>query len=159
MLIDFQKDMEAAKPAEQLALHVLSSLTTGYTFTDVSNVKEYRYRGDIKATNNVTNQETFIEVKNDSRIADTNNILCEYQNYIKDGGYFIKGNMCSEYDYYCIVSQQQRKMYILDFSILQAHYTEGKHKIIEHFDQDTWCYLLPLQRMRELGGVVAELDY
>lgn len=104
MLIYFWKDLAAAKPAEKLVLDTFSSLTTDYTFTDVSNVKECRYKGDIKATA-ADGKELFIEVKNDSRIANTNNVLCEYQNYIKDGGYYIKGNMCSEYDIYCIVSQ------------------------------------------------------
>lgn len=158
MLIDFFKDLAAAKPAEELVLNTLSSLATGWRFTNVSNVKECRYKGDIKAENN-KGQVFFLEVKNDSRIAETGNILCEYQNFIKDGAYFIKGNMCSEYDYYCIVSQQQRKIYILDFSILKANYTKGKHKIIEHWDQDTWCYLLPLSVMKDLGGLLATLDY
>lgn len=158
MIRDFFKDLADAKPAEQIVLNTLSSLATGWCFTDVSNIEEYRYKGDIRATND-NGQVFFLEVKNDSRIAETGNILCEYKNYIKDGSYFIKGNMTSNYDFYCVVSQQQRKIYIFDFSILQAHYTEGKHRIIEHFDQDTWCYLLPVERMRELGGVIAELDY
>lgn len=158
MLRDFWTDLEAAKPAEQLVLRTLSNLATGFTFTDVSNVKECRYKGDILATA-ADGQQYYLEVKNDSRIADTGNILCEYQNFIKDGGYFIKGNMCSDYDYYCIVSQQQRKIYIIDFSILKTNYTKGQHKVIYHYDQDTWCYLLPLARLKQLGGLVAELDY
>jgi hypothetical protein len=104
MLRDFFKDLAAAKPAEQLVLNTLSSLATGFSFVDVSNLKECRYKGDIKAVS-TDGKEYFLEVKNDSRIADTGNILCEYQNYIKEGNYFIKGNMCSEYDFYCIVSQ------------------------------------------------------
>lgn len=158
MLTNFWKDLEAAKPAERLVLNTLASLTTDYTFTDVSDIKEYRYRGDILATDAFGNQ-ICIEVKDDSRIAETGNVLCEYQNYIKDGGYFIKGNMCSNYDYYCIVSQQQRKIYVIDFSILKANYTKGQHKIIYHYEQDTWCYLLPLAVLKKLGGVIAVLDY
>lgn len=158
MLIDFWKDLQSAKPAEQLVLNTLTSLAPGYTFTDVSNVKECRYKGDILATSN-DGKQIYIEVKNDSRIAETGNVLCEYQNFIKDGGYFIKGNMQSAYDIYCIVSQQQRKMYFIDFSILQANYTKGKHRIIEHFDQDTWCYLLPLTELERLGGIIKVLDY
>lgn len=158
MLRDFFKDLAEAKPAEQLVLNTLSNLATGYVFDDVSNIREYRYKGDIRATT-PNGKEVFLEVKNDSRIADTGNILCEYQNYIKDGNYFIKGNMCSDYDYYCIVSQQQRKIYIIDFSILKANYTKGEHKIIYHYDQDTYCYLLPLGVVKRLGGIVAILDY
>ena len=158
MLRDFQADMAAAKPAEQLVLNTLSSLATGWAFVDVSNIRECRYKGDIKAIS-ADGKEIYLEVKNDSRIADTGNILCEYQNYIKDGNYFIKGNMYSDYDYYCIVSQQQRKIYIIDFSILKANYTKGTHKVIEHWDQDTWCYLLPLGVVKSLGGLVATLEF
>lgn len=158
MLRDFYKDLELAKPAEDLVLNTLSSLAPGYTFDNVSNVREYRYKGDIKVST-PEGKEIFLEVKNDSRIADTSNVLCEYCNYIKDGDYFIKGNMYSDYDFYCIVSQQQRKIYIIDFSILKANYTKGEHKIIYHYDQDTWCYLLPLGVLKSLGGIVAVLDY
>ncbi len=159
MLKNFYKDLAAAKPAEQLVLKTLSSLATDYYFYDVSDIKEYRYRGDIRVINKITNREYFLEVKNDSRIADTGNVLCEYQNYIKDGDYFIKGNMFSDYDFYCIVSQQQRKIYIIDFSILKANYTKGEHKVIYHYDQDTYCYLLPLLVVKRLGGLIAEIDY
>ena len=158
MLKDFWTDLALAKPAEQLVLNTLASLTSDYTFTDVSNERQYFYKGDIKATG-ADGKEIFIEVKNDSRIADTGNVLCEYQNYIKDGDYFIKGNMCSDYDIYCVVSQQARKIYVIDFDILQANYTSGQHKIIYHYDQDTYCYLLPLATIKKLGGLIAEIDY
>lgn len=158
MLEQFFADLEAAKPAEQLVLNTLSSLATDWRFDDVSDLVEFRYKGDIKATSD-NGQIYYLEVKNDSRIADTKNILCEYANYIKDKSKFIKGNMKANYDYYCIVSEQQRKIYIIDFSILQAHYTEGKHKIIYHYDQDTYCYLLPLERLESLGGLLYTIDY
>jgi hypothetical protein len=105
MLRDFFKDLAAAKPAEELVLNTLSSLTADFTFTDVSNIKECRYKGDILAKSNSDNKEIYIEVKQDSRIAQTGNILCEYQNYYKDSDYFGKGNMYSSCDVYCIVSQ------------------------------------------------------
>lgn len=158
MLRDFIKDLQAAKPAEDLVLKTLSNLTTNYTFTNVSNQREYFYKGDILATA-ANGEQYFLEVKNDSRIADTGNVLCEYQNYIKDSDYYIKGNMFSDYDFYCIVSQQLRKIYIIDFSILQANYTRGKHKIIPHWDQDTYCYLLPLTEVERLGGLIATIDF
>lgn len=158
MIRDFFKDLQAAKPAEEIVLNTLSNLTTNYTFTNVSNNREYFYKGDILATS-ANGEQIFLEVKNDSRIADTGNVLCEYQNYIKDGGYYIKGNMLSDYDFYCVVSQQLRKIYIIDFSILQANYTRGVHKIIPHYDQDTYCYLLPLADIARLGGLVATLEY
>lgn len=102
---DFYKDLCAAKPAEQLVLNKLSSLTTDWVFTDVSNQREYFYKGDILATAADGSKQLFIEVKNDSRIADTGNILCETEVYNKDGNYYIQGNMSNDTDIYAIVSQ------------------------------------------------------
>jgi hypothetical protein len=42
-------------------------------------------------------------------------VLCEEEIFYKDGGYFGKGNMKSNYDIYCIVSQSERKIYVIDF--------------------------------------------
>jgi hypothetical protein len=103
MLKDFFSDMENAKQAELLVRDTLAALTKDYTFVAIGDVKEYRYKGDIKAIDAAGN-ELFIEVKDDSRIADTGNILCEEENYIKDGDYYIKGNMHCDSDIYCIVS-------------------------------------------------------
>lgn len=158
MIKDFNKDKEAAKYAEQLVLNTLSSLATGCKFTDVSNIKKYRYKGDILVTA-ADGQQYFLEVKDDSRIADTHNILCEYENYIKDEGRFIKGNMQSDYDFYCVVSQQQRKIFIYDFSILKQIYTKGTHKIIYHQDQDTYCYLLPQYIADRYNAHIKTIDY
>lgn len=93
MLKDFYKDLNEAKAAERLVRETLTSLAPGYIFEDVSDVRECRYLGDIKAINKETGEFCYVEVKNDSRIGETHNVLCEYENYIKDGGYFIKGNM------------------------------------------------------------------
>jgi hypothetical protein len=103
MLKDFFGDMENAKQAELLVRDTLAALTKDYTFEAVGDVKEYRYKGDIKAIDAAGN-ELFIEVKDDSRIADTGNILCEEENYIKDNDYFIDGAMRCDSDIYCVVA-------------------------------------------------------
>ena len=103
MLKDFYADLEKAKPAEQLVRDTLAALTDEYTFFTVGDVKEYRYKGDIKAVDKA-GKELFIEVKDDSRIADTGNILCEEENYIKEGDYFIDGAMRCDSDIYCVVA-------------------------------------------------------
>jgi hypothetical protein len=132
MLSDFYKDLEAAQAAEHLVADTFSSLTSGYQFEWVGDRKEYRYRGDIKATA-ADGREIFIEVKDDSRIADTRNVLCEEENYIKDGDYFIKGNMKSNTDIYCVVSAAERKIYVMDFKILKSIYKRfGTYTIIRH---------------------------
>ena len=77
MTSDFFSDLTSAKGAEQKVLETLSSLTNDYEFIDVSNKQEYWHKGDILAINKATGARTFIEVKDDSRIAETHNILCE----------------------------------------------------------------------------------
>lgn len=159
MLLDFKKDLEAAKPAEKLVLDTFASLATGYSFTDVSEDREYYYKGDIKAIA-PDGKEIYIEVKNDSRIADTGRILCEEENYIKECDYYINGNMRGSCDYYCIVSEKERLIYVLDFKILKSIYKRyGEFKIIYHSQQDTHCYLLDLCWAVSKGALIHKLKY
>ena len=158
MVRDFYSDLEKAKSAESLVANVFSSLTNDYTFEEVGDQREYFYRGDIKATT-ADGREVFIEVKNDSRIAETHNVLCEEEVFYKEGGYFGKGNMKSNYDIYCVVSQQDKKIYVIDFPILKANYRKGEFKVIHHYDQATYCYLLPLGTIKKLGGLITTIEY
>ena len=159
MLKDFYADLEAAKPAEELARNVLASLAPGYEFKDVSYETQCYYKGDIKATA-PDGQEFYIDVKNDSRIAETRNILCEEEVYYKDSNYFGKGNMQSDYDYLCIVSESEQRLYIVDFRKLKEIYKEkGKYKIIKHYDQDTFCYLVPLHVANKYGALIHKINY
>ena len=147
MLSNFNRDLEEGKEAEQIALEVLTNYSDYWTLEDVAAVKECRYLGDIKATT-PTGAVKYIEVKNDKRIAETQNILCEEENYIKDSNRFIKGNMSCKGDYYAIVSQSERKIYILDYVKLREIYKKGEFKVIPHAQQITYCYLLELCRAK-----------
>lgn len=158
MLYKFYDDLTKAKKAEQLVREVFTALTDKYTFDDVSEVRECRYKGDIKATA-ADGKEIYIEVKDDSRIADTGNVLCEYKNYIKDTEQFIKGNMLSDYDIYTIVSQAERKIYVIDFDVLKRIYKKGEFKVIPHQEQDTYCYLLALSIVKKYGGLIEIIEY
>lgn len=159
MLRDFKKDLENARAAEMLTLQLLENLTDDYDFYDMTNDRSWRYKGDIKAVSKATGKLIGIDVKDDSRIAETRNILCEEENYIKDGDYFIKGNMQSEYDVMAIVSQPERKIYFIDFEILKQNYKKGEFRVIKHFDQDTYCYLLPIGIIKKRGGLIAAIEY
>lgn len=158
MVFNFFDDLNKARVAESIVLDTFSQLTTGYSFENVANERKYFYKGDIKAIA-ADGREIFIEVKDDSRIADTGNVLCEYEVYYKESGTFGKGNMKSDYDIYCVVSQSEQKIYVIDFDTLQANYKKGQHKIIRHYDQDTYCYLLPIDTIKKLGGLIAVVDY
>ena len=104
MLKNFNKDREAARGAEDIVRDTFSSLASGYTFQIVADEREYFYKGDIKATNCATGEELFIEVKNDGVIAKTQNILCEEENYMKDGDYYTPNSYKIDYYiYHCAV--------------------------------------------------------
>ena len=92
MLGNFYQDLAKARGAERLVRETFAALTNDYTFEDVSNEREYFYRGDIKAIA-ADGREIFIEVKDDSRIQETHNVLCETAIYYYERGEYGKGNM------------------------------------------------------------------
>lgn len=158
MVSNFYSDLKKAQKAEELVREVFASLTSDYKFINVGDQREYFHKGDIKAVDSNGN-EVMIEVKDDSRIAETNRVLCEEEIFYKESGYFKKGNFHSNYEIYCVVSQQKRKIYVMDFSILKQHYKSGEHKVIRHIDQDTYCYLCALAQIRKWGAMIAEVEY
>ena len=82
----FLLDLNEAHIAENLVREVLASLTNEYVFESVADNREYYHKGDIKATS-ANGEEILIEVKDDSRIGDTGNILCEESVYYYSSGY------------------------------------------------------------------------
>lgn len=157
MVSNFYADLEKAHKAEELVREVFSSRTSLYSFYDVSNEREYYHKGDIKAIDDDGN-EIMIEVKDDSRIAETRNVLCEELVVYKDGD-FADGNMYSDYEIYCVVSQPERTIYVIDFSILRAHYKSGVYAEIPHSQQTTYCYLCSLGSIKGWGALMAEVKY
>lgn len=160
MVKNFEKDLAAAKEAEYLVekyFRLLGSDT--YEFRNVSEDSDYYYIGDLLAFD-ADGRRLGIEVKDDSRIAETGNVLCEERVYYIHGDYEGKGNMQSNYDIYCIVSKSEKKIYIIDFKKLKKIYrTFGMLKEIPHPDQITYCYLLPLYVIKQQGAFIAEIDY
>lgn len=154
----FLRDLEAARDAEQLVLEVFSQLSDDYKFENVGKEREFFYKGDIKATA-ADGREIFIEVKDDSVIHKTKNILCEEEVYYKDTDYYGKGNMQSDYDIYVVVSRAERKIYVIDFDILRDNYQRGEYKEIQHPSQITYCYLLPLGVAKRLNAVIEVVNY
>lgn len=158
MVKGFYEDLAQAREAEQLVLDVFSNLSKDYKFENVGAERKYFYKGDIKATA-ADGREIFIEVKDDSVIHRTKNILCEEEVYYKSNDYYGKGNMQSDYDIYVVVSKEERKMYVIDFEMLQNIYERGEYKVIEHPAQITYCYLLPLGVAKRLGAVIQTIKY
>lgn len=160
MSFDFWQDLSAAKKVEKKALEVFQRHAANYTIVDVSDIKEYYHKGDLKAIA-ADGKEYMLEVKADSRIHETGNVLCEEANYWYDTGLTTQGNMYSDYQYYCVVSEQARKIAVIDFQVLRAHYADAHHQYreIRHNDNISCVYLFPLKEIKQLGGLVALLDY
>lgn len=159
MLTNFYNDLAIGKQGEDIVKNALAALTNNFTFEDVSNDRSFYYCGDIRAIDKSSGKEYFIEVKNDSRIADTGNVLCEDEVYYKSCDYYGKGNMQSNSDIYAIVSQKENRIYLIDFKVLQANYKLGEYKAIEHMQQITYCYLLPIGVIKRLGGLIDIISY
>jgi hypothetical protein len=157
-MTQFYIDLEAAKPAEELVRQTLSKLTTEYQFIDVADLPQYYSYGDILATGK-NGSEFFIDVKDDSRIADTKRILCEEEVYFKQDGYTKDGFMYSNYDYLCIVSKKESRIYIIDFKVLKEIYKKGEPRNFEHPTQETFGYLLDLYLVKKYKALKAVINY
>lgn len=158
MIKQFWLDLEDARKVEDLVKETFSNMTNEYTFEDVSKERQYFHKGDIRATA-ADGRQIYIEVKNDGRIADTGNVLCEEENFFYDSGAYVKGNFYSDYEIYCVVSQEERKIYVMDFKVLKANYKKGEFKAIRHPEQISYCYLLPLYIVKRYNGLIAEVSY
>ena len=158
MLANFKADLAKGHKAEQIVKDVFTSLTDKYEFTDVSNIPQFYNKGDILATA-ADGRQIMIEVKNDEVIYKTGNVLCEEEVYYKDADYFKDGYMYSDYEIYCVVSEPESKIYIIDFKILKSIYRKGENKIINHYAQYSDVYLVPIGFIKQNGGLIDVVEY
>ena len=159
-LRDFEKDLEKGQEAEKIVAASFAAKNPGWVVEEVGNVKEYYHRGDIKITNKETGEERFIEVKNDSRTANSHCFLCEESVSYADG-YIVDGNMYSNYDIYAVYAAQEARIYYIDFSLLVKHYKAGEFKVIPHSQQTTYAYIVDLAQIKSWGALmgITELNF
>jgi hypothetical protein len=86
-------------------------------------------------------------------------VLCEDEVYYCDSNTKERGNMGADYDIYCVVSRQARKVYIMDFATLKRNYKKGIYKVIPHPTQTTYCYLCSLHQVAEWGAGICIIEY
>lgn len=157
MLSNFKRDLAAAKEAEQITKTAIAA--AGYKVFDVADQPEFYHKGDLQIQL-PTGELRYVEVKDDSRIADTQNILLEDEVYYKESGRFVPGNMHSDYDIYAVVSKQENTIYFFDFAKLKEI---GKHfgtfKRINHAEQYSDCYLLELCRAIQFKALIKKINY
>lgn len=155
----FLKDLEIGKTGEQIVIEKLRERNPDYTFTDVSTWPGYYYSGDIVAKSKETGEKYLIEVKNDSRIADTHNVLCEHEVVYYESGKTVKGNMFCNTDFYMVVSQAERLIYQFNFQKLKEVYKQGVYKVIRHFSQETHAFLCSVDFLKEQGALINTIPY
>lgn len=160
---DFKRDLLKSKKSEKIALDVLAFLgdldTTGdYAIENVADIEEYWHLGDLLITDR-DGLEVFVDVKDDSRIADTRNILCEDKVYYRNTKKKADGFMYSGYNYLAVVSQPEKKIYIIDFAKLQKEYKKGRFIILNYTWQYSEIFLYPLDTAIKKGMIMAEIEY
>lgn len=158
MVSNFYDDLNKGRIAEEIVLNTFKGLTDKYTFTSVGDDVECFRKGDIKCETQ-DGKVIYLEVKNDSRIGDTKNILCEEEVFYKDNGNIVKGFMFSDYEIYCVVSEPEERIYVIDFKVLKEIYRKGEFKRIHHFAQFSDCYLVPLWLIKKYGGLITIVNY
>lgn len=158
MLDNFQRDLEFGQQAERIVQETFSALDSERTYELVGDIPQLYHTGDIRVTDKSGNVR-YIEVKNDSVIHKTGNVLCEDEVYYKRHDYLTNGNMYSNYDIYAVVSQEQRKIYVIDFRVLKKIYRKGSFKVIEHPQQTSYVYLLDINEIDRLGGLITVVNY
>ena len=164
MASNFKRDLAKARKAEHIVCEVLNSATIDYSFEEVGDQEAYFYKGDIMATD-FYNNVCFIDVKSDSRIAETGNVLCEYKVYSYNQDKWLKGDMQKDYDYLAVVAQQTHTIYVIDFDVLKKNYKQGKHYAKDHYDdwgnlaQKTVGTLCSLKQIERWGGLLYTLEY
>lgn len=162
MVKGFYSDLAKAKKGEDIVRQVLQGCQDKYSITDVSEIKEMWHRGDIEIHDVEENISYYLDVKDDSRIAQTGNLLAEHRvYYVKDNKWTEGFMQRATYDYVGYLSQQNKIIYILDFKLWQKYYLSKseKHIHIPHGYQTTDGYLMSLDKARKLGIVIAEIKY
>ena len=158
-LPEFLESLKAAKPSEYLVAKEFAARNPDWIVENVGDIRKYFYKGDIKITNKNSGEVRFIEVKNDSRIAQTQRVLCEEYVSYKYTDEIEDGCMYCDYDIYAIVSESERKIYYIDFKKLKQFYKMGEYKEIPHRAQTTYCYLVDLQLVIKKGALMGITNY
>lgn len=158
MVSNFFTDLKKAREAEVIVRNELAHRMPDYKFELIGHIPLYYGRGDIRVVT-PSGEEHFIEVKDDSCIWKTSNVLCEEEVLYYWNNELVDGNMYSDYEIYCVVDRRGQFIFVIDFSILKEHYKEGKYKVIQHEEQETRCYLVSLRQLREWGALIETISY
>ena len=155
-------DIAAHKPAEAIAIEVLSDLGMGFNFTDVSSDSKYYNKGDaIMSKDGV---DKFVDIKDDGCVWKTNNFFIETGGWDKIHNCKCKGWINSDYDFLAIVSQEKKNIWLLSMNRIKKFYnkfniTGGRKVESQHWDKRKWGVTLPIEAAVKLNIVLAKIKY
>lgn len=159
MIQSFSKDLKKGKRGEIIVYNYLKNKNKDLTIQDVSTDRKYFHMGDIRLITK-NGDEYFFEVKNDECIGKTRNVLCEEKVYYFADDQEKKGFMYSDYTNYCIVSESERKIYLIDFQKLKEIYkSKGQYRYMSYAEQASDVYLVPLAAIEEAGALISVANY
>lgn len=155
-------DIAAHKPAEAIAIEILSDLNMGFTFTNVSDDSDYYNKGDaIMSKDGV---DKFVDIKDDGCVWKTNNFFIETGGWDKIHQCKCKGWITSDYDCLAIVSQEKKNIWLLSMDRVRKFYdkfniTGGRKVESDHWDKRKSGVTLPIKAAVKLNIVLAKIKY
>lgn len=154
-LANLDKDLMIGHEGETIVKQILNQSAVGYTVHDSDN----QNKGDLIAVD-WYGQRTYIEVKNDSCIATTGNVLCEETVYYDDTATWKPGFMYNESEVFAVLSQADRKIYFIDFKVLQSIYKRFPgREMRKAADQLSYVYLVPIGNIKKHNGLLGVISY
>ena len=133
--------------------------SAGYQVEDVSDKAQDYHKGDLLLTL-PTGEQRYVEVKNDTVIGTTHNILCEEEVYYKERSYLAPGFMYNDYDIYAVVSEDTKQIFFFDFAKLKEIYKRfGRYKRFNYPSQYSDCFLLEMCRAIQFKAFLGKVKY
>jgi hypothetical protein len=152
----FDKDLVKGKRAERIVYNYLKKNFSKYIIQDVSDIPYFYSLGDIRVIT-TEGEKHLIEVKNDECIANTHNILCEFE--VDYETHRAPGNFLNEYEFYAVVSESESLIYFFDFKKLKALTKYLTPRLIQRSGQSSICKFVALSEAKRNGSLIATVNY
>ena len=157
---DFGNDIAIAAQAEHILFDCVDAeLGLNYDVQLKTDDAAWYKRGDV-AILDYNGKDIGIDAKDDGVCYRTGNIFVE--EYIDWRYYYTDGWIKAQYDVLAVVSQEDCKIYFIDFPRLQKEYKQLRFRanVPSYFDAHTcWGSLVKIDRLRSEGLLLAEVRY
>lgn len=157
---DFGNDIAIAAQAERILFDCIDAeLGLNYDVQLKTDDEVWYKRGDV-AIFDYNGKDIGIDAKDDGVCYRTGNIFVE--EYIDWKYYYTDGWIKAKYDVLAVVSQEDCKIYFIDFARLKKEYKQLRFRanVPSYFDKHTcWGSLVKIDKLRSEGLMLAEVRY